>query len=70
MLADVNLIDFDALALGVPELAFDLPASGRRLIQKADGYRMTVKRGEIIFEDGEPMGPLPGKLIRGPQQAA
>lgn len=70
LLADVNLIDFDALALGMPELTFDLPADGRRLVQKADGYRMTVKRGEVIFEDGEPSGPLPGKLIRGPQQAS
>jgi N-acyl-D-aspartate/D-glutamate deacylase len=70
LLADVNLIDFDSLALGVPELTFDLPANGRRLIQKADGYEMTVKRGEVIFEDGEPVGPLPGKLIRGPQRAA
>jgi N-acyl-D-aspartate/D-glutamate deacylase len=68
MLADVNLIDFDSLALGMPELTFDLPANGRRLIQKADGYKMTLKRGEVILQDGEPTGPLPGKLIRGPQQ--
>jgi N-acyl-D-aspartate/D-glutamate deacylase len=69
MLADLNLIDFDSLALGMPQLIFDLPANGRRLIQKADGYKMTVKRGEVIFEDGEPTGSLPGKLVRGPQQA-
>jgi N-acyl-D-aspartate/D-glutamate deacylase len=70
LLADVNLIDLDSLALGVPELTFDLPANGRRLIQRADGYKMTLKRGEVIFEDGEATGPLPGKLIRGPQRAA
>jgi N-acyl-D-aspartate/D-glutamate deacylase len=70
MLADVNLINFESLALGLPELTYDLPANGRRLIQKADGYMMTVKRGEVIFENGTPTGPLPGKLIRGPQHVA
>jgi N-acyl-D-aspartate/D-glutamate deacylase len=70
MLADVNLIDFESLALRLPELTYDLPANGRRLIQRADGYKMTVKRGEVIFENGTPTGPLPGKLIRGPQQVA
>ena len=48
-------------------MVFDLPASGRRLIQKARGYRMTIKGGVPTFEDGEPTGALPGKLIRGPQ---
>src|SRR5262249_62076040 len=69
MLADVNLIDFDALALTAPEMVYDLPASGRRLIQKARGYRATVKRGAVVFEDGEATGPLPGVLVRGPQPA-
>ncbi len=67
MKADVNLIDFEALQIGAPEMVFDLPAGGRRLIQKAEGYRATVKDGEVIFEDGEATGALPGRLIRGPQ---
>ena len=37
----------------------------RRLVQRATGYRATVKSGEIIFEDGEPTGALPGRLLRG-----
>jgi N-acyl-D-aspartate/D-glutamate deacylase len=69
MKADVNVIDYDALALGLPEMVYDLPARGRRLIQKATGYRHTVKSGAVIFEDGEPTGALPGKLVRGPQPA-
>ena len=48
---------------------YDLPADGRRLIQKVDGYRFTICSGEIIYEDGEPTGALPGKLVRGPQEA-
>ncbi len=67
--ADVNLIDLDALSMDAPRMVFDLPASGRRLIQKARGYRMTIVDGVPIFEDGEPTGALPGHLIRGPQGA-
>jgi len=70
MKADVNVIDFDALALHAPEMVFDLPAGGRRLIQKVDGYRATICSGQVIFEDGEPTGAMPGKLVRGPQPAA
>ncbi len=67
MLADVNVIDFDNLTLRAPEMAYDLPAGGRRLIQRAEGYDLTVKRGEIIARHGSPTGALPGRLIRGPQ---
>jgi N-acyl-D-aspartate/D-glutamate deacylase len=69
MLADVNLIDFDALGITAPEMTYDLPSGAGRLIQRAHGYRLTLKRGEVIFEDGEPTGALPGKLLRGPQAA-
>ncbi len=67
MLADLNLIDFEHLKLGKPWLAFDLPAGGKRLLQKAEGYRMTIKRGEVTFRDGTMTGALPGVLVRGPQ---
>ncbi|MBM4266237.1 MAG: amidohydrolase family protein [Deltaproteobacteria bacterium] len=62
--ADVNLIDFDRLHLHAPEMVFDLPAQGRRLIQRVDGYRATIVAGEVTFEDGEATGALPGKLVR------
>jgi N-acyl-D-aspartate/D-glutamate deacylase len=69
MKADLNVIDFDALHIHAPEMVHDLPAEGRRLIQKVDGYRYTICSGEVIYEDGKPTGRLPGKLIRGPQPA-
>lgn len=65
MLADVNVIDYDALRLSPPRMVFDLPASGRRLVQSAAGYVATLKCGEPIFAAGEPTGALPGKLVRG-----
>ena len=70
--ADVNVIDFDSLALTPPALAFDLPANGRRLVQRASGYSQTIVSGEIVLRDGEHTGRLPGGLIRGsqPQPAA
>ena len=67
--ADVNVIDFEGLRIHAPEMVYDLPAEGRRLVQKVDGYRYTVCAGEIIFEDGVATEARPGKLIRGPQPA-
>ena len=69
MKADLNVIDLDALTIHAPEMVYDLPAGGRRLIQKIDGYRYTVQSGEVTYEDGVPTGALPGKLVRGPQPA-
>ena len=64
-LADFNLIDYDALTLGAPFVTNDLPAGGRRLLQKASGYVATIKTGNVTFEHGEPTGALPGRLVRG-----
>lgn len=68
MLADINVIDHDNLVLRAPEIVFDLPAGGRRLVQKAEGYTATIKRGQVIYRGGEATGLLPGQLIRGPQR--
>jgi N-acyl-D-aspartate/D-glutamate deacylase len=65
--ADLNVIDHDALQLGQAEVVFDLPAGGRRLMQRATGYVATVVAGEITIRDDEPTGTLPGRLIRGEQ---
>jgi N-acyl-D-amino-acid deacylase len=62
--ADVNVIDLDGLRLHAPEMVFDLPAAGRRLVQRVDGYEATVCAGEVTFERGEPTGARPGRLVR------
>jgi N-acyl-D-amino-acid deacylase len=64
-LADFNLIDYDGLKLETPYVPHDLPAGGRRLLQRATGYAMTIKKGTVTFEDGAPTGELPGRLLRG-----
>ena len=67
--ADLNVIDFDQLALRAPEVVHDLPAGGRRLVQRARGYRHTFVCGEEVMAEGETTGALPGRLIRGAQPA-
>ena len=64
-LADVNVIDFDNLRLHGPEVRHDLPAGGRRIVQRADGYLATVKSGTVTFRDGQATGEHPGVLLRG-----
>jgi len=66
--ADLNVIDFDKLAVETPVMKWDLPAGGKRLLQKARGYRATIVAGAVTYRDGEPTGALPGKLVRGPQK--
>ncbi|MEQ9120966.1 MAG: D-aminoacylase, partial [Alphaproteobacteria bacterium] len=61
---DVNIIDYDNLKIRRPEVIFDLPAGGRRLVQRAEGYVATIVSGMPIFENAEATGALPGKLVR------
>ncbi|MED5262434.1 MAG: amidohydrolase family protein [Myxococcota bacterium] len=68
--ADLNVIDFENLALRSPRLDHDLPAGGRRLLQEAEGYDYTIVSGEVTRENGKDTGARPGRLIRGAQPAA
>jgi N-acyl-D-aspartate/D-glutamate deacylase len=65
MKADINLIDFEKLDLSPPMMINDLPAGGRRLVQKAQGYMATLVSGKVVMEQGEASGELPGQLVRG-----
>ena len=67
--ADVNVIDFDRLSIARPEMHHDLPAGGRRVLQRATGYRHTIVAGVETYADGEATGALPGRLVRGAQPA-
>lgn len=64
MKADINLIDFARLGMSAPEMLYDLPAGGRRLVQRAQGYVATLVSGEVVAEEGKATGALPGRLIR------
>ncbi|GGC54531.1 amidohydrolase [Siccirubricoccus deserti] len=62
--ADVNVLDFNHLRVQKPEVVYDLPAGGRRLVQQAEGYKATFVSGVPVFENGEHTGALPGRLVR------
>jgi N-acyl-D-amino-acid deacylase len=62
--ADINVIDLEGLALHAPEMVFDLPAGGRRLTQRVEGYRATFVDGVQTFDNGASTGLRPGRLVR------
>lgn len=64
MKADINVIDFDRLQLRVPEIVYDLPAGGKRMLQKVDGIVATIVNGRVTYRNGEHTGELPGRLVR------
>jgi N-acyl-D-amino-acid deacylase len=64
------VIDHEALSLESPEMVYDLPAQGKRLIQRAHGYEATIKSGVVVREHDQSTGELPGRLLRGPQPAS
>jgi N-acyl-D-aspartate/D-glutamate deacylase len=67
--ADLNVIDYERLELLAPEVAYDLPAGGRRLLQRAHGYVATIVAGQVTYRAGEATGALPGRLLRGARGA-
>jgi N-acyl-D-aspartate/D-glutamate deacylase len=65
MKADINILDYDNLRLRRPEIVYDLPAGGKRLVQRTDGFDATIVSGAVVYRHGEATGALPGRLIRG-----
>jgi N-acyl-D-amino-acid deacylase len=63
--ADINIIDVDALTLQAPQMVYDLPAGGRRLVQHASGYAATIVSGVVTRRGGVDTGARPGRLVRG-----
>jgi N-acyl-D-aspartate/D-glutamate deacylase len=62
--ADINVLDYDNMRLRRPEIAYDLPAGGKRLVQRTDGFDATIVSGEVVYRNGEATGVLPGRLVR------
>ncbi len=63
--ADINVIDFDRLALGALEVRDDLPAGGTRILQPASGYLATFVNGVQTRKNDVDTGARPGRLVRG-----
>ena len=63
--ADLNILDYDKLRLRGPEIVYDLPAGGKRLVQRTEGFEATTVSGEVVYRGGQATGALPGRLVRG-----
>ncbi len=68
--ADVNVIDLDRLGTDAPHMVYDLPEGAKRYMQRPTGYVATICAGEVILEDDELTGALPGKLVRAHQTSS
>ena len=65
MAADIAI--FDANTIGSPkrpEMRYDLPGGGRRLVVPAHGVMYTVVNGEVLYEDQQHTGSMPGQVLR------
>jgi N-acyl-D-aspartate/D-glutamate deacylase len=69
MKADINILDYDYMQLRSPEVVYDLPAGGKRLVQRTDGFDATIVSGAVVYRHGEPTAALPGRLVRGAREA-
>jgi N-acyl-D-aspartate/D-glutamate deacylase len=65
--ADINVINFDELGICPPEVLYDLPANGKRMVQRTKGYDATIVAGQVVYRKGVETGALPGRLVRGAQ---
>ncbi len=63
--ADLNLLDYNRFNVRLPELVYDLPTGGKRLLQRADGYVATLLAGQVTYCEGEPTAALSGRRTRG-----
>ena len=68
--ADINVVDYARLRVRAPEVLYDLPAGGKRMVQRADGYVATLVSGVPVYREGEETGALPGRLVRGARPRA
>jgi N-acyl-D-aspartate/D-glutamate deacylase len=62
--ADVNIVDWDRLALAMPEFVHDFPHGAGRWVQQGIGYDATIVNGRVAFEQGRHTGAFAGTVLR------
>ena len=62
--ADLNVIDYKNLALGMPKMVADLPTGSQRLLQSVKGYKYTIVKGQKVIINDKLTNARPGRLIR------
>jgi N-acyl-D-aspartate/D-glutamate deacylase len=64
LVADLTLFDPDTVDAKDPEYVWDLPGGGKRFVAKSTGIKTTIVSGQVLYQDGEHQGGLPGKVLR------
>jgi N-acyl-D-aspartate/D-glutamate deacylase len=64
LVADLTLFDPETVNAKDPEYVWDLPGGGKRFVAQAEGVKMTIVAGQVLYKDGEYQGGLPGKVLR------
>ena len=59
-----NIINYNEIQLNAPKIHYDLPAGGKRHIQRTNGYDHTIISGVPVWMNGNPTSELPGNLLR------
>jgi N-acyl-D-amino-acid deacylase len=66
--ADITIFDFDRIGSPErPEVRYDFPGGGRRLVTQAEGIEYTIVNGKVLYENGRHTGALPGRVLRSGQ---
>jgi N-acyl-D-aspartate/D-glutamate deacylase len=65
MAADLAIFDYNTIGSGKrPEMRYDLPGGGRRLVMPAHGVHYTIVNGEVLYEEQKHSGAMPGQVLR------
>lgn len=65
MAADLAIFDYHTVGSAKrPEMRYDLPGGGRRLVMPAHGVQYTIVNGEVLYAEQKHTGALPGQVLR------
>jgi N-acyl-D-aspartate/D-glutamate deacylase len=64
LVADLTLFDPATVDAKDPEYVWDLPGGGKRFIAKSKGIKTTIVSGQVLYQDDQYQGGLPGKVLR------
>ncbi len=64
MAADITIFNPETVRPLPEDVVHDFPAGGWRMRELAEGVHYTIVNGQVLIEDGQPTGNLPGRVIR------
>ena len=64
LVADLTLFDPATVDAKDPEYVWDLPSGGKRFIAKSKGIKTTIVGGQVLYQDDQYQGGLPGRVLR------